>query len=455
MRKYKYKQVEAYINLFRKLNEGIVIELSAKEYNVLKASEYLQTAKQKAIDFGTFIENEEGLGHPTVTVLEEFCEILYEINEEVTSNQGLSAQSAKLRLDSIVNKIENSAKQNIVITKLVVFLPYKASMWDSLESVWLAADAEENCTALVIPIPYFDKNPDGSVKEMHYEGDDYPDNVPITSYEDFDFGSEHPDEIYIHNPYDDLNYVTSVHPFFYTDNLKKYTEKLVYIPYFVLAEPNLENEEALEYLQGFALTKGVVNADEVILQSEKMKEAYIKILTDRFGEETRQTWEQKLKGTGSPKFDRLKRLKREDITVPDEWLKIMKKNDGSNKKVILYNTGVVTILNQEQKMINKIKDVLEVFKECQDDIALLWRPHPLIKATLESMVPEIAEQYQKIVDTYKAEGWGIYDDTPDMDRAIIISDAYYGDGSSIVQLYEQLEKPIMIQNVDVLEKEKV
>ncbi len=42
-----------------------------------------------------------------------------------------------------------------------------------------------------------------------------------------------------------------------------------------------------------------------------------------------------------------------------------------------------------------------------------------------------------------------------MDRAIIISDAYYGDSSSIVQLYETLEKPIMIQNVDVLEKEGV
>ena len=42
-----------------------------------------------------------------------------------------------------------------------------------------------------------------------------------------------------------------------------------------------------------------------------------------------------------------------------------------------------------------------------------------------------------------------------MDRSIIISDAYYGDPSSLVQLYEKLEKPIMIQNVDVLEKESV
>ena len=198
MRKYKYKQVENYINLFRKITEGVAIELAPKKYNAAKASEYLQVAQQKAIDFGTFIEGEEGLGHPTVTVLEEFCEILYQINEEIISENGLSADSAKLRLESIINKIEKSAKEDIVITKLVVFLPYKASMWDSLESVWLKENADENTTALVIPIPYFDRNPDGSMKEMHYEGNDYPENVPITSYEDFDFGAEHPDEIYIH-----------------------------------------------------------------------------------------------------------------------------------------------------------------------------------------------------------------------------------------------------------------
>ena len=165
--------------------------------------------------------------------------------------------------------------------------------------------------------------------------------------------------------------------------------------------------------------------------------------------------DQIVEGTGSPKFDKLLRMAKEEQDIPDEWKKIITKPDGSRKKIVFYNTSVVAILNQEQKMVDKIKDTLDVFKECKDDVALLWRPHPLIIATLDSMVPEVAQQYRDIVETYKKEGWGIYDDTPDMDRAIIISDAYYGDASSIVQLYEKLEKPIMIQNVDVLEKESV
>ena len=145
----------------------------------------------------------------------------------------------------------------------------------------------------------------------------------------------------------------------------------------------------------------------------------------------------------------------EEQDIPEEWKKIITKPDGTKKKIIFYNTSVVAMLNQKQRMIDKIKDALEIFKECKDDVALLWRPHPLTLATIESMVPEIGQQYKDIIDTYRSEGWGIYDDTPDMDRSIIISDAYYGDPSSLVQLYEKLEKPIMIQNVDVLEKESV
>ena len=46
---------------------------------------------------------------------------------------------------------------------------------------------------------------------------------------------------------------------------------------------------------------------------------------------------------------------------------------------------------------------------------------------------------------------GIYDDTPDMDRAIALCDAYYGDHSSLVRLCREAGKPVMIQDVGILE----
>lgn len=86
---------------------------------------------------------------------------------------------------------------------------------------------------------------------------------------------------------------------------------------------------------------------------------------------------------------------------------------------------------------------------------LLWRPHPLSLATLKSQKPELAEPYQQLVEDYKESGIGIYDDTPDMERAIAISDAYYGDWGSVPTLYKRTGKPMMFQNLDIEEEENV
>ena len=59
---------------------------------------------------------------------------------------------------------------------------------------------------------------------MHDERKIYPVDVPITDYESFGFAEKCPDIIYIHNSYDNNNYVASVYPAFYSD-------KLVYVSY--------------------------------------------------------------------------------------------------------------------------------------------------------------------------------------------------------------------------------
>ena len=266
-----------------------------------------------------------------------------------------------------------------------------------------------------------------------------------------------PDVIYIHNGYDDWNLITSVHPDFYSRNLKKYTEELVYIPYFVLSEINLDDEQTVERMKHFCFVPGIINADKVIVQSENMKKIYVREYLKAAkecglaGEHLDRTYlEKKFLGTGSPKFDKVLNTKKEDLEIPDEWLKIIEKPDGTPKKIIFYNNSISALLQHNEKMIAKMKSVFEIFKENSDEIALLWRPHPLIESTLTSMRTQLWEQYKAIRNRYLAEGWGIYDDTADIDRAIVVSDAYYGDMSSVVQMYQITGKPIMIQNVEVI-----
>ena len=101
-------------------------------------------------------------------------------------------------------------------------------------------------------------------------------------------------------------------------------------------------------------------------------------------------------------------------------------------------------------MLVKIKSVFRLFEERKDEVLLLWRPHPLIPNTIKSMRPQLWEMYKIIVDEYRQAGWGIYDDTADMDRAVLLSDAYYGDQSSVIYVYKKTGKPVMIQNPLVL-----
>ena len=451
MRKMHQQQAVEFVKLLEQAHSEIKNVIEKKDISV--AQSLLADCQEGAIQLGNLIETTEGEGFKTISILEEYCELIYQFHERLGQGENVAPNKVYKTLRQALIKVENSIKFDIPIKKEVVFLPYKASMWDSLESVWKAADEDPDCDAYVIPIPYYDKNPDGSFRERHYEGDQYPKYVPITQCEDYDFAKRRPDIIYIHNPYDEYNYVTSVDPFFYSGKLKEYTDKLVYIPYYILAEPDLNNEESLEGMAHFCTAPAVINADQVIVQSEGMREAYIKILSKIYGEDTRAHWAKKILGTGSPKVDKLLNTKLEDLDIPAEWLKIIQKPNGSWKKIILYNTSVTSLLNNNEKMLEKMQDVFQDFQENQDEVALLWRPHPLIQATIESMRPQLWAEYKKLREQYRAEGWGIYDDTADLDRAIILSDAYYGDGSSLMHLYRAVGKPVMVQNVIIRCKE--
>ena len=409
----------------------------------------LEQCQQSAISVGTLIENTQGEGTGSVHRLEEYCELVYQFHEQLLREESVNIWQIKKKLCRPLLKAEEDLRHTIPTRTEAVFLPYKASMWDSLESVWRAADADESCDAYVVPIPYYDRNPDGSFGEMHYEGDLYPEDVPVVHYEEYDFEGRHPDVIFIHNPYDDGNYVTSVHPFFYSGNLKKYTEKLVYIPYFVLREIDPEDRKAVEGMEHFCLCSGVMNADRVIVQSEAMRRIYVDVLTKYTGEEKRACWKERILGLGSPKVDRVCGLKDRDFQLPREWEKRIRREDGSRRKVILYNTSVSALLQNNEAMLEKIRRNLRIFEENRENVTLLWRPHPLTEATLVSMRPQLVKPYEGIVREYRTAGWGIYDDSPDLDRAIAVSDAYYGDHSSLVWLYQQTGKPVMIQSVDV------
>ncbi len=389
-----------------------------------------------AIKIGQVIESTVGEGTKTVDILEKYCEQIFDISQTGDKTQlGL-----KLReLSQLREQIVYSLEKDIPTRYEIVFLPYMASMWDSLESVWKSANDDDLCDVYVVALPYYEKDKHGNLTSMVYEGDKYPDYVPITDYRSYDIVGRHPDIIYFHNPYDEYNSATSIPPKYYACELRNYTDMLVYIPYFVGINGQVQRH--------LCALPGAMYSNKVIVESESVRQIYIDEL-HRFEIEKNCKGlmgdiEEKVVALGSPKFDKGQQKQSDDYELPKEWERYIYREDGSKKRIVLYNTTIMALLNTPD-ILEKIKSTISTMST-NKEVVMWWRPHPLYESTMRRERPEIYSEYRNIVEEYIRNGNGIFDATSDLARAVALSDAYYGDGSSVATLFKEAGKPVLLQ----------
>lgn len=402
------------------------IKKAMEQGNLILAQDMISAAQESAISLGENIEKTEGEGHITVSCIEEYCELLFRVFEDVNTDK-VNANKAHKILRKQLIKIENSVKNDIAVRLEVAFFPYKASMWDSLESIYLAAKADPDCDTYCVPIPYYTLKPNHGFDQMHYEGGEYPKDIEITDWREYDFENRRPDAVFIHNPYDDCNFVTSVHPRFYSSNLKKYTDLLIYVPYYSTSGVMSEAQ---------SLCPAYIYADYIVIQSPGLR-AYFdaNIPNDKF------------LPLGSPKFDKIIKKCQNPSELPAEWKERM-----AGRKVYFYNTSLSGMLADTEAFLKKMNYVFECF-EGREDVCLLWRPHPLLEDTFDSMRPQYRHIYDALKRMFLDKRLGILDTTPDITDSIAWSDVYIGDaGTSVVSLFGVSGKPIFILDNSILEE---
>ena len=372
---------------------------------------------------------------PVRQQMDQFQKMLPEdagsVTEIITSlQQALQALSEKMDTDTaqetreLVSDLLTAAADRVAslpVKKLFVFLPYKASMWDSLESIWRAAYADkEHCETLVIPIPYCDLSADHKPLQWHVETNLFPKDVPVTSYDAVNLEELHPDAIFVHNPYDQYNRVTSVDSRYYTSHLKDLTDCLVYVPYYVTSGGMGEFQRYLPAYNNF---------DFIIAQGEAGMPYYAKEV------------QSKLRPLGSPKLDKVVQLCANPPEPPEEW-----KEQLTGRTVYFYNTSLSGFLADTTRFLQKMRYVFETFRG-RDDVCLLWRPHPLFEATLHTMRPDYVKEFEELRDMFLRDKIGIYDTTPEIEPTIALSDAYLGDaGTSVTALFGAAGKPLFLFN---------
>ncbi len=142
-------------------------------------------------------------------------------------------------------------------------------------------------------------------------------------------------------------------------------------------------------------------------------------------------------------------------TLPLEWWeKIYPMNEQGQrvrKKVLLYYTSVSTIMAYSESVIEKLRYVFQIL-ENNPDVVLWWFPCSFEEEHfpyIHTLMPELIEEYRKVVEEYKQQNSGIYDVSGDVSRAVAMCDAYYGDEGIVANCVQKTGKIIMYQDYQI------
>ena len=214
--------------LINKLNILIGLHEQINPISSDDGIEILAQCQEYAINVGTILEqNNDGL--EVVHMLEEYCECVY--NMSLYNNFYEIEKKSVALLKDVYTQIYNMETQYTI-----AFFPYKVEMWDSLESVWKAASKDKRCRCDVVVIPYFEFDKRDKQWKSAYDGNRFPDYVQVVNYDNYVLKNIRPDAAYIHYPYDDSNKVTTIHPNYYSDKIKSYSNNFFWLQWRVSNE---------------------------------------------------------------------------------------------------------------------------------------------------------------------------------------------------------------------------
>lgn len=428
---------------------------------------YFADIQKNLVDFGTLVEKVKGDGTDTVSLLEGLCELIFALSESYLSDAG----------DDIINRISdkaasivNAVNTEIINRKTVLFLPVKARYFNTLKPIINKAVADEDTDVYVAALPYYYKEYDGYIKgEELCEANEIASQLTgasVIPYRDVDLALMCPDEIYINMPYDNYNMAITVPSYFYASNIKKYTNKLIYVPFFMSMEFNKSNYPCFYNMQYYCTVPGVVLADEVLLQSENTREIYLEKLKEWSSEalidstSLSQYFDNKLKVITDYYPDYLKVFSfDEDSAFSDDLAgslysdKLSEIINSDKKKLLLYvNTG--TLIEHGCKYFDKLYRILNTFKDTHSEICVLLMTDDYMEAVIKKHDINLWEKWDVFLKDFNDLSYGININSEKNHKFLKkyiheICDAYYGNPSIICKNFIIAKKPVMLMNTGI------
>ena len=409
--------------------------LSAYSEVLLKALEAIQ---QLAIQIGQALEAARGSDFELVREIEHFIEEVYQYYIFILhGNEHAEKDSTEsfTKLKSQYVALKNHILSQYLNRKEILIIPYRAKYWYAMQTIYEKYAQDENADVHVMPVPLYERDALGKFVEAFYEGDQYPEEIEITDYHNYDCMKRVPDVIYIGSDYDGNNPVLSIEPSYYSANLLKCTPKLILVP-FMLLDENLGNDWLLEKeLKLAGCQPGMMHADEVYVQSENIKQHFLNVLKDFAGEEQLPFFEKKLVADRYPVISYIQSF---EILAHEK------------SERDFYYLSIAGILYEGEMYLEKFLEEVEKLLSKGDRISLVLEERANITLkivdealyektvdTLEMLTQKAGIQRLKEPEAFEAQA-----------KAVAQHDAYYGDPGPMTWLFQHFQKTVKINTVD-------
>lgn len=296
----------------------------------------------------------------------------------------------------IADRILNIIGEELPHARKLAFMPYKAEMWDSLESTYREA-VRRGYECRIIPMDYKTKTDD--VRHI-----DFKKSSRLEYWR--------PDAIFFHNPYDDNNKVTEVNPEYFTENLKEIAP-LIYIPYF--------GNDCGDH---FVNQPGVKNAHIVFCDSEDNRQLYLKYFPKK-----------KVFSVGNPKVDVLHYYNEIGILYRPLMLLL-------TGKVTLFATGLMPFMRDP---LGKLEAYRYAITRETESRTVLFRPHPLMKPTIEALLtPGMLREWEEFETEMFLNAYVMKDNTMFPEISMSIADKLITDHGSLEDLWRYTGKELEV-----------
>lgn len=358
-----------------------------------------------------FIIGKQNGGHWNVTFSDK--QMLYFLEQIGTIINHKFFQ--KQQLSKVFKEIKKISKKQIKIAMLT----QEYYLWPSLKSVYDAAVADPRFSVDLIHIPFTHiRKKTNITKELEcYRSAGYP----IKRYDEYRLDQESPDIVVYMKPYD------SIPKEFLFNNIDKVVRRGIYIRYAPSVNVIMD-KQLKEYL--FTLPAYFLMWKCLAYTKKEFMEA------QRYSYQKGKEW----LPIGHPRDD----LSFDDLSREEKDYYIQLKSLVKEKTVFVWNTAAhmkIDDITSFGSFLEWGEKIIEAFQR-DKTLFLIWRPHPLFFNALNEIWGE--KKFKTFLNEVKKIDNIFIDEYKQYTPAILLSDAFISDMSSLIDLYIPSLKPIML-----------